>query len=808
MVEGIKPTDRLVFDLRIKQIDQNKEKTNALREEIAKKYGVPVSNVKINVIPITISDKGEKLSLVSEKINSIHIPEYQQGLFKEWLELNKVKDYDFDKILDIDRQVNAFVDFDEYTKYKQYKFKYVKWDNFLSYGKGNYFDFTKLNGLVLLNSFPENQSGKTTFAIELVRFALFGKSNKVPTLDKAFNSYLPEETKVLVEAGIEIDGVDYVIRRTLERPALSKRTEKSKVKQTLEYFKTVDGTLEKLENCEGESSTATNIIIREAVGGVDDFDLVISATSKTLSDLLDMGQTDKSRLFAKWLGLLTIEKKNEIAKNIWKENISTNLISNTYNRETLSDEIKNYSEEIANDENRIKSLESSIISYGNEVSKKSAVRDEVYKRRKPIDESVKGLDAVTIDNNISMKRVEYEQKKASLEQLETEYAEKSLVSFDNEEYNRNRNTLEAINNEILGLEGKNGELRGRIGALRADNERINKLISENICPTCGHPIDINEQAAFVERNRNAEKGLINEGVSNKNRIDSLKSDIEKIKGNISVLENNRDTVNEAQRISLRITALKSTLESINLNIEKLEGQKALVEKNRENVLYNNTVEIEINNITAEINELNKMIASSTGEKESLAREIRTYTEEIEKRNLLIERLKEEEVIIKSWNIYQELVGKNGITKIVLRGAIPIINNEIARLLDGICDFEVRLDMDEKNNVGINLHKDGVVMDMGTCSSGFESVVSSLALRSALGNMSSLSKSNFFCTDEIMGPVGVENYDKVHELYNRILTNYDFILNITHNELIYDWHDQNISVVKEGNVSKIIFNEKN
>jgi len=41
------------------------------------------------------------------------------------------------------------------------------------------------------------------------------------------------------------------------------------------------------------------------------------------------------------------------------------------------------------------------------------------------------------------------------------------------------------------------------------------------------------------------------------------------------------------------------------------------------------------------------------------------------------------------------------------------------------------------------------------------------------------------------------------LYNRILSNYDFILNITHNENLYDWHDGGtITIVKEGNVSKL------
>ena len=58
-------------------------------------------------------------------------------------------------------------------------------------------------------------------------------------------------------------------------------------------------------------------------------------------------------------------------------------------------------------------------------------------------------------------------------------------------------------------------------------------------------------------------------------------------------------------------------------------------------------------------------------------------------------------------------------------------------------------------------------------------------------------------NKVLSGVAACNYDNIHELYKRILSNYDFILNITHNELIYDWHEGGvITVVKENNVSKL------
>lgn len=103
---------------------------------------------------------------------------------------------------------------------------------------------------------------------------------------------------------------------------------------------------------------------------------------------------------------------------------------------------------------------------------------------------------------------------------------------------------------------------------------------------------------------------------------------------------------------------------------------------------------------------------------------------------------------------------------------------------------------------MNLTKNGVELDLGTCASGFEGTVASLALRSALASISTMAKPNFLVLDEVLGLTASCNYDNIHELYNRILSNYDFILNITHNENLYDWHKQIITVVKEGNISKL------
>ena len=224
-------------------------------------------------------------------------------------------------------------------------------------------------------------------------------------------------------------------------------------------------------------------------------------------------------------------------------------------------------------------------------------------------------------------------------------------------------------------------------------------------------------------------------------------------------------------------------------------QRTEIDENKENIKLNN----EINN---RIRMIDEKISTETGIKEgviriieSLKNESTTYGKEIEKRKEILEKLSEEEKLIRVWNLYLQMVGKNGIIKMVLKRALPVINNEVARLLNGLCDFKVELSVSDDNRLCMDLVRHGQRLDLGTGASGFETVMSSIALRHSLACIATLPKPNFTVLDEVLDGVAVSNYDNVRELFKRMEKSYDFIIHITHNELLSDWHDMNICVTK-------------
>ena len=146
-----------------------------------------------------------------------------------------------------------------------------------------------------------------------------------------------------------------------------------------------------------------------------------------------------------------------------------------------------------------------------------------------------------------------------------------------------------------------------------------------------------------------------------------------------------------------------------------------------------------------------------------------------------------------------MIGKDGISKMVLRNTLPIINNELNRLLGDVSDFKVEIVMNDKNDVDFLLIRDEVVTKL-SAASGLEKTQAALALRVILGNMSKVSRPPFILLDEVLGTVAKENYDDMKRLYDKIVEYYKFVLHICHIDL--DWYNGNIiTVKKENNICK-------
>jgi DNA repair exonuclease SbcCD ATPase subunit len=275
----------------------------------------------------------------------------------------------------------------------------------------------------------------------------------------------------------------------------------------------------------------------------------------------------------------------------------------------------------------------------------------------------------------------------------------------------------------------------------------------------------------------------------------------KLSKSIEDLEENRRNYNEKVKLELVIEKNEVDLENLREKLKECRRILKDLDKNDEAIRRNNEINANINLLDASIKEETSIKSELERKIEGARAEIKANRKVISENKKIIEAIEEEEGLVRNWKVYLEMVGKNGISKMVLRNALPLINGELKRLLSDVCDFDVEIVIDSHNDVSFYIIHDGEVGGLGS-GSGFEQTVASLALRSVLSKISTFSKPSFVVFDEILGGIADENYDQVKLLYDKIAKDYAFVLQITHLKAIADWHSTQIVIKKENNVSRI------
>ena len=779
---------RVLVNWNVSMYDYSKDKEKEIVSKISKKYSIPKEKIRVSPQFLTVGENGEDLSVTTEIIQNIQDPMFQQKLFKEYLSLNDIKDYDFERISAIDAEINAKIDYQVYDKYRRYCVKWVKWDNFLSYGSDNFFDFTKMKGLVLLSGEPANQSGKTTFAIDLLHFLLYGKTTKVDTLAKVFNKHIPNATQVLVEGCITIDGEDYIIKRTITRPALSKRSAKSKVSQKVEYYKIIGDTQTELEeyvdNQQEENSVQTNKVIKEAIGRESDFDLIMSISETTLDELVKKKEAERGRLLSRWIGLLPIEEKEALAREKFNSEIKPSLISNLYSSASVTEErdaflmrIETLTKDNAKLEEENKKTDTTIANL-------EQTKQTLSNAKKGIDTELAKIDIATLSKQMEECLIQGKTKKNEHDNIVKELKELENIEFSIEEYESTQKKLNEATTKLAVLGEKYSSTK----------QQIEKLKKSEYCPTCGRKLDNVDNSSMIETLSKELSSIGEDGRKAREESNALFKQMEELK-------NKRLKYEERNKIEVKQAALELNLERLRSEYKDLASKKKEYEKNSEAIDKNNEIELQIRNTDELIRSNRECFQNNL---QIIARnksDVESYKGEIKKREDILKRIAEEETLVKNWKIYLDLVGKNGITKMVLRKALPIINAQLVQLLSDVCDFDIEVAINSKNDVVFNLIKDGVRSDLNS-GSGFELTASALALRAVLADMSTIPRMCGVVLDEVWGRVARDNYDNMRHLIEKISKSYEWMFLISHLNEVKDWCESNVVVTKENNISKI------
>jgi DNA repair exonuclease SbcCD ATPase subunit len=758
------------------------DSVNRVKTYFSDKYGVPKTSIKINFIPILKNNAGKVIDLSDGIIDNIMDTAYQRGLFREWLKLNDVT-IDYERLCRLDDKINEIlIDREEEDiRYRRWSIKKLWLNNFLSFGENNEIEYKNLNGLSVVNSLPANQGGKTIFTIDSLLFLFFGKTTKTETNSEIFNTFTNKD-EVLVGGHIEIDGDEYIIERKLNRK--QSKNGDYKVSSKLEFYRILaDGTE---ENLEGEQRRETDKLIADTIGSYDDFMLTIVATSKNLEDLMETKPTHRGRLLTKFIGLEVIEKKEEINKSLMSD-FKSKMKSNVYNTKELELEIEDFKNTIS--ENRITNKENDKILNEKILKIKEAQekKEDLLGKRYSIDEEIKEVNPVTLKKEIGDLTNTGVELKEKLEEITSQIKDIPKFSYDedvHEEYRTEEKNL---------LVEKNG--------IESSITTIEKLIKDlkegEICPTCKRALDEVDHSSEIKDNEKLLKEKQKELKKIVTNIDKICDKLTKI----SEQKKNSDLYDK-----LGLSKDKTEIEIDRMRVDYREKTSLLKDYER-----NSTFIDENRKLESKILGYNQLIETLETEKDNIKTEIQNINndttnkeEKITENTNLIEQIKREEEVLKIFDVYNRMIGKNGISKLVLSSVIPIINHELNRLLDEVCDFEIQLEMNDKNEVDFLLIKNDVVKKLKS-GSGLETTLASLALRSVLGRVSTLPKPNTIVFDEVLGKVANINLDQVKIFFDKIKKMYEIIFLISHNPIVQDWADKIITIEKNNDISSLQIN---
>jgi DNA repair exonuclease SbcCD ATPase subunit len=747
------------------------DKIKSVKHYFQKKYG----STNVNVITKVKNIQEDTMQSVDVSVN-IMDTNYQTDLLKQFL---KSKGYEnrIDEVMSINRMVENKMSEseDETSSFKKWYIKNIEFSNFLSYGDNQRIDFDKCNGITVVESNPPNFGGKTVLSVDLLMFLFFNETTKTSKAEEIFNRFT-DKNSVVVKGEIIIDGEEYIIVRNIERK-MSKKGEWN-VKTELDFFKKLsDGSL---QNFTGEQRRETEQFIKTSIGSKDDFLMTILTTATNLEDLLESKPTARGQVLSRFMGLEFLKKKEESAKQIYSD-FSKSMLSNVYNTEQLKSDNEQYETDIENFKTSIETLKDELNQVEVNLTKGKDYRDDMLKKKHTdVDNDIAQTNPDKVQDEINS--FEYQKGDIIKKSNELQVIEPSSFYYEDqhdkvkEEYNEVFKEKIQVESKIKSIE----ELKSSVdGGIKCEHCGID-LMMASITQSKIAELD------GYNRQKEEKEGLMTVLSGKEQAFVQLKKEFDEYEKNKLIKEKYDLSI---ESYNLKIENLKQKLGRYNELIEKIKENEKI-----EGMLLKAGIRIE--ELEREKTQKQTLINNNTYQITSLEDKIKNNL------NTII-KIQEESEKEKLYKIYLEAFGKNGISKIIMKTMMPIINSELQRLMEDSSYFKLEVRINDKNEVEFMMIDNGTgVEKLMTSGSGYEKTIASLALRSVLSKICSLPKPNIIVFDEVFGKISNDNLEMVSEFFIKIKEYFEKIFVITHNPMVNQWADTIVKIRKEDNISKV------
>jgi DNA repair exonuclease SbcCD ATPase subunit len=618
-------------------------------------------------------------------------------------------------------------------------------------------------------------SHNTVLSVDLLMFLFFNTTTKTQKAEEIFNRF-SDSNRVSVKGEITIDGEDYIIARGIERK--KNKAGEWNVKSELDFFKKLaDG---QLQNFTGEQRRETENFIKNSIGDMDDFLMTILTTASNLEDLIEAKPTARGQVLSRFLGLEFIKKKEETAKEIYSE-FSKGMMSNVYNTESLrqqndtsKSDIKTLQEQMENADTQIQDVD------------RRLQKGQDYK-----------------DGLIGSKYTDLDQE---LVILNPETLKTQITTADGviKELERNIKSVDVVEPKEYYHEDKHDEVKEKLLNTKLDKNRAWDKVEEisDMVTKYGDGMQC-QHCGIKLMEAELTKKKISELDGWKEKLNTLSDDVKKLEAEEKSFVELKNEFDKYEKNKLIKEKYEISLESAKDKKQQMVEKLGRYEKVQEKIRKNNEVEAQLVKANMRINELIDEKRGYDRIKVSNQLNIKNHNERIEKNNEIIGMIAEEFEREKVYKIYLDVFGKNGISKMIMKTMMPIINQELQRLLMDSCYFNLEIRINDKNEVEFMMIDNSTGIEkLMVSGSGYERTIASMALRAVLSKVCSLPKPNLMVFDEVFGKISNENLDMVGEFFNKMKDYFEKIFVITHNPLVNNWANNVVKITKVENISRV------
>ena len=747
------------------------ERIRRVKAYFEKKY----SSKNVNVVT-KVKAVDNVMQSVDVSMNILDV-NYQRELIDKFLDLSEQPKETKEKVFDLDSVVEGKIAAEkaEVTAFKKWYIKKIEFSNFLSYGDNQTLDFDKIKGITTIESNPPNFGGKTVLTVDLLLFLFFNTTTKTSKAEEIFNRFR-DTNKVNVRGEIQIDGEDYIIVREVERK-LSKKGEWN-VSTKLDFFKKLaDGSL---QNFTGEQRRETEAFIKSSIGDINDFLMTILTTATNLEELIESKPTARGQVLSRFLGLDSLKLKEETAKEM-TSNFQKSMLSNVYDVETLKQQIVECNDSIGLEQENIKTFEKELKESNDRIKKGQEYRDDLIKKKHT------GLDEELLRINPNTLETEILQFDMNIQSVQNQMNEIKVVEpssyYHEDQHDEAKEKLSEMKVKVGTLETKiqdfESEIKGFEGGLQ--------------CQYCGIVL---AQSEYTE-NKKKELGDLRIDLSNSQTLleglDKDEKSFVQLKSEFDLYEKNK-LIKEKYEIQIESLGLKK--KEVKDRLERFRKDQQKLEENKKIDETLMKADLRLDELQRERDGINFKITNANNN-------IKRHQDKISENQNNIQKIGEEFEKLKIYKLYLEVFGKNGISKLIMKNMMPVINSELQRLLMDSAEFKLEVRISDKNEVEFWMIDNSTGIEKLMASgSGYERTIASLALRAVLSKVCSLPKPNVVVFDEVFGKISNENLEMVAEFFHKIKSYFEKILVITHNPLVSQWADSIVRIEKTDNISKV------